>query len=229
MKINPMLAESGSKDFTRPNFIFEPKVDGVRCIAFLNSDGTRLQSRSGKDITFKFPELQTLHTKVKEDCILDGEVMGENFNATQHRVHQQKSFAIRMAMKVYPVKFHGFDVMHLAEASTKTLLLMDRKDMLIATYTESDVGLILPWFTDYEEAKQLRGNMANIHLFTENVLDMKTNISQRGKNESTKYFLIPKEARSGLVYDAKITCQRIDTSAKPFFVFAINKLGGGNG
>jgi hypothetical protein len=82
---------------------------------------------------------------------------------------------------------------------------------------------------DYEEAKQLRGNMDNVHLFTDNVSEMKTNISQRGKNKSTKYFLIPTEARSGLAYDARITCQRINTSAKTFFVFAIDKLGGGDG
>jgi hypothetical protein len=78
---------------------------------------------------------------------------------------------------------------------------------------------------NYEEAKQLKGNMENVHVFSENAADLKTNISQRGKNKSTKYFVIPKEAREGLAYDSEITCQRIETRTKAFFLFAMDKLG----
>ena len=68
--------------------------------------------------------------------------------------------------------------------------------------------------------------MDNIHVFSENVADVTTNISQRGKNEATKYFLIPRELRKGLKFSEKnITCQKIDTKSKTIFVYVIDKLG----
>jgi len=78
---------------------------------------------------------------------------------------------------------------------------------------------------DYDESVQLRGHMSNIHLFSENVADIKANISQRGKNEATKYFLIPKELRKNLKFDSKTTCQKIETKTKIIFVYVVDKLG----
>lgn len=152
--IRPMLAQSAGKPFNRPNYIYEPKKDGVRCIAYLN-DRTILQARSGKDITFKFPELAELHKQVKHPCILDGEICGTSFNAIQHRIHQQKPFAIRIAMGQYPCTFNGFDQLQLDDKTTEGVQLIDRKDLLVANFVESDVGLLLPWYEDYETAERI--------------------------------------------------------------------------
>ena len=59
--IKPMLAETAKQAFDSKDFIYEPKLDGVRCIAHLTPTGTRLQGRSGTDITNKFPELKELY------------------------------------------------------------------------------------------------------------------------------------------------------------------------
>ena len=45
---------------------------------------------------------------------------------------------------------------------------------------------------DYEESLQLKGHIKKVHLFSEDAADIKANLSQRGKNEATKYFLIPR-------------------------------------
>jgi len=82
---------------------------------------------------------------------------------------------------------------------------------------------------DYEEVLNLKGHMDNIHLVSERVNDVKTNISGRGKNEATKYFLIPKELRKGLKLKNKdaISCQRIDTKEKTIFVYVVDDLRNG--
>jgi len=67
MIVKPMLAETGKlKDLERRDWIYEQKLDGVRCIAHLTPtlDKTVLQARSGNDITKKFPELAELHKQV---------------------------------------------------------------------------------------------------------------------------------------------------------------------
>jgi len=42
--------------------------------------------------------------------------------------------------------------------------------------------IVFELLLDYEEALQLRGHIDNIHIFSENIADIKTNISQRRKN-----------------------------------------------
>ena len=97
MVVKPMLAETGkATDLDRKDWIYEQKLDGVRCIAILDSQ-TKLQARSGSAITPKFPELAELHKQVSKPCILDGEIIGMDFNAIQHRIHQEKPLAIRIA------------------------------------------------------------------------------------------------------------------------------------
>lgn len=76
---------------------------------------------------------------------------------------------------------------------------------------------------DYEEIMQLRGHMDGVYLFSDNVADFKTRISGRGKNEATKYFLIPKQLRKDLKLNAKISCQRLETKTKVVFIYTIDK------
>jgi len=76
---------------------------------------------------------------------------------------------------------------------------------------------------DYEELVQLKGELDNIHLFSERVAKTETNISGRGKNEATKYFLIPRQMRKDLNMKKKVNCQRIDTTEKVIFVYVVNK------
>jgi hypothetical protein len=77
---------------------------------------------------------------------------------------------------------------------------------------------------DYEEAIQLRGFLNNIHIFSEDVANISTRLSQRGKNEATKYFLIPKELRKDLRFNEEVRCQRVDTRTKTVFIYVVDKL-----
>lgn len=76
---------------------------------------------------------------------------------------------------------------------------------------------------EYEELVQLKGEIDNVHLFSEKVADLETNISSRGKNEATKYFLIPRHLRKDLSINEPVNCQRINTPNKVIFVYVVNR------
>ena len=77
---------------------------------------------------------------------------------------------------------------------------------------------------DYDESLKLGGHIRNVHVFSEDAADIKTNLSQRGTNEATKYFLIPRELRNNLRFDEKVKCQKMETDSKNIFVFMVNKV-----
>lgn len=78
---------------------------------------------------------------------------------------------------------------------------------------------------DYDEALQLKGHMKNIHVFSEDVSLISSNLSVRGKNDATKYFLVPKELRGGLRLSGSVKCAKIDLPSKTVFTFIVDKLG----
>lgn len=75
-----------------------------------------------------------------------------------------------------------------------------------------------------DEALQLQGHVNNIFMLSEKTAALKTNIASRGKNEATKYFLIPKEFRKNMSFPKEVACQRIDTKTKTIFVYLIDKI-----
>jgi len=95
---------------------------------------------------------------------------------------------------------------------------------VLGTKTTKDGKVVFEVELGYEEALHLQGHIRNIHVFSEDVADIKTNLSQRGKNSATKYFLIPKEYRKGFRFDNSISCQRLDIGDKVVFVYVVDKL-----
>lgn len=96
---------------------------------------------------------------------------------------------------------------------------------ILSSRVKDDGKVVFEVSLDYEEVTQLKGYMDNVHVFSENVADIKTNISQRGKNEATKYFLIPKELRKNMKFNAKTTCQKIEAKTKTIFIYVVDKIG----
>src|SRR3989337_560163 len=72
----PMLACLTTQVFDSPRHIFEAKWDGIRCMAYLSRERTRLVDRSGLDLSGRFPELQSLHRQLTiSEGVLDGEII----------------------------------------------------------------------------------------------------------------------------------------------------------
>ncbi len=76
---------------------------------------------------------------------------------------------------------------------------------------------------DHEEALQLRGHIDKVHLFSEKIANIKTNLSMRGTNSATKYFLIPRQLRRNIKFNGNVSCQRIDTKSKVIFIYIVDK------
>ena len=77
---------------------------------------------------------------------------------------------------------------------------------------------------DYEDSLKLKGHVKNVHVFSEDAAEIRTNLSQRGTNEATKYFLIPRELRENLNFNKNVKCQKIETETRKIFVFVADKV-----
>ena len=115
--ISPMLLKEIRKPFDDDNYIFELKLDGIRCIAYLTENQTILANKRNKNITLIYPELSDIHKQANAKCILDGEIVvtGKNgfpdFFALQRRSLLNDKFKIEMASKENPVNFVAYDIL----------------------------------------------------------------------------------------------------------------------
>lgn len=93
-------------------WVYEPKYDGFRAVAFVDGDEVELQSRNGKDLTRYFPEL----TFPPGRYVLDGEIVieskdgGEEFNLLGQRIHPAASRIERLAAET-PATYIAFDLL----------------------------------------------------------------------------------------------------------------------
>ncbi|MFH1521649.1 MAG: hypothetical protein ABIF18_01695 [archaeon] len=95
---------------------------------------------------------------------------------------------------------------------------------ILGTKTTKDNKIIFEVEIDYEESLKLKGHIKNIHVFSEDATKIKASLSQRGTNEATKYFLIPRELREDLTFNEEVKCQKIETDTRKIFVFVVNKI-----
>jgi hypothetical protein len=95
---------------------------------------------------------------------------------------------------------------------------------IISSKVKEDGKIVFEVAVSYEEAKQLGGHLSKIHIFSEDIAQISSNIAQRGKNEATKYFLIPKELRKNMkINNQPVGCQLIETNSKLIFVYVVDK------
>jgi bifunctional non-homologous end joining protein LigD len=132
--INPMLATLTHKHFSDPKWIFEPKLDGIRCLAFRRGREIRLFSRNKKKLNETYPELkEAIETQSRDHFVVDGEIVAfegsvTSFSRLQGRSHiTNVAEARRSPIKVY---YYLFDLLYLEGHDTTRLPLTDRKGLL---------------------------------------------------------------------------------------------------
>jgi len=139
--IKPMLISEMTEPFNDPDWIYELKFDGIRCIAYLDKD-TELRNKRNLRLLPKFPELTDIYKNVKERCILDGELVilkdgTPDFFEIQKRALTSNNFKIRLSSDKYPASFVAFDILYLVDKELTNLPLIERKSILSETVTES--------------------------------------------------------------------------------------------
>ena len=95
---------------------------------------------------------------------------------------------------------------------------------IIGIKTVKNDKVVVELEMDYEESLKLKGHIKNIHVFSEDASEIKTNLSQRGTNEATKYFLIPRELRGDLTFNENVKCQKMETNSRIIFVYVVDKI-----
>lgn len=133
----PMLATSAERPFDSPEYWFEVKWDGVRVLAFCKSGGTRLYSRTHREITHQYPEFADLHTRLSiENAVFDGEIFAPDekgrpsFELLQQRIGLTRPSDVRRAVAVVPVQMVCFDLPFAGGKWVSELPLADRFERL---------------------------------------------------------------------------------------------------
>lgn len=139
----PMLIGAEGDPFDSPDYLFELKLDGERCIAILERDKTVLRNKRGNLLLPKFPELSEIHLQVKAPCILDGELMVQkngvpSFSEVQRRTIMSDRLKIQLAAKRLPASFVAFDMLELRGADITQRPLCQRKELLTQTVRETE-------------------------------------------------------------------------------------------
>ena len=131
-------------------WLYEPKWDGFRCLAFKQDDAVDLRAKSGKPLGRYFPELiAALQALTEQRFVVDGEIVIEvdgalSFDDLQMRLHPAES-RIRKLASTTPARLILFDM--LAGPDGQSLLekpLVQRRELLatfVATANRDDLVL----------------------------------------------------------------------------------------
>lgn len=131
---DPMLATLTEERFSRPDWIFERKFDGERCLAYRDGRTIRVLSRNQRPMNGTYPELvDALTAQEHERFVIDGEVVAfegrrTSFARLQGRLGLTDPSAARASQ--IPVFYYVFDLLHLDGHATVGLPLTWRKRLL---------------------------------------------------------------------------------------------------
>jgi bifunctional non-homologous end joining protein LigD len=133
----PMQAELADAPFNRPDWMWEPKLDGYRVLAFLSNNKVTLRSRRGLELAATFPGVAAaIAEQGVNSMILDGEIVAfdangkPSFNALQNRFQLKTEREIAAAEKSTPVVFYAFDLLHFAGVDLRKAAYADRRRYL---------------------------------------------------------------------------------------------------
>lgn len=128
-----MKATLTRERFSDPDWIFERKLDGIRCIAVRDGGSGRLLSRNDLTMNQRYPEVaEALERQATERFAADGEIVAFAGSATSFAAlaERRRSFV--------PVYFYVFDLLWLDGYDVRALPLRTRKRLLAAALRFED-------------------------------------------------------------------------------------------
>jgi bifunctional non-homologous end joining protein LigD len=138
-RVQPMLAKlretlpsGGPRDWA-----YEFKWDGIRAIVFCRPGEVRLASRTGEDVTGRYPELRRLAEALgARTAVLDGEIVAldaqgvPRFERLQQRLGLTAQTDVRRAMREAPVILMAFDLLYLDGRDLRGRPYLERRELL---------------------------------------------------------------------------------------------------
>lgn len=165
--LEPMLSAPEDELPVGPEWLYEPKWDGFRCLAFRDGDQLQLQSRKTQPLERYFPELlPALKAALPERAVIDGEIViagpnGLDFEVLQMRIHPAASRVNKLA-KETPASFVAFDLLAVGDEDLR-LRRQDERRALLEKHLKQDHQIFITpqtrsvedarrWFVEYEGA-----------------------------------------------------------------------------
>jgi len=112
----PMEAGTAREIPVGPEWEYEPKWDGFRCLAFRDGEDVNIVSKSGQPLARYFPEIEAaLLSLAAKKFVLDGELIVTekrtlNFDALLQRIHPAESRVRKLAVET-PATLIVFDLL----------------------------------------------------------------------------------------------------------------------
>src|SRR5690349_16083137 len=110
-----MQAASAEAPFSSPEYLFEVKWDGLRCILFRDPDGhVRLQDRGLSDLTADIPEVVAAARRVPPGSVIDGELVATDADGRPDypRLRQRLAGGASKRDEI-PTAYLAFDALYL--------------------------------------------------------------------------------------------------------------------
>jgi ATP-dependent DNA ligase len=149
-----------------PGWVYEPKWDGFRMIAWSGAD-PRIDSRNGKPLLRYFPELQAAMAQLPAGTVVDGEVVVvrddvTQFDQLQLRIHPAES-RIRLLSEKIPAELVAFDLLADRGEDLRQAPYSERRSRLEALFATldhpwnltpvtEDLAEARRWFDEFEAA-----------------------------------------------------------------------------
>jgi bifunctional non-homologous end joining protein LigD len=123
--MEPMKAVLTDERFSDPGWIFERKLDGIRCLAFKGDKRVQLRSRNDLSLNGRFPQIvAALEDDPVANVVLDGEIVAFDGAQTSFARLQQRG---ERPTRVF---FYVFDILRVAGEDVTGQPLRERKALL---------------------------------------------------------------------------------------------------
>jgi bifunctional non-homologous end joining protein LigD len=124
----PMKATLTEERFSDPDWIYERKLDGIRCLAIRGDNGVKLFSRNDLSQNARYPELvDALNAETQHDFVVDGEVVAFTGSRTDFgkltRRHRLGPDKVKVFYYLFDIVYlNGFDTTQLPQRARKAVL-----------------------------------------------------------------------------------------------------------
>jgi bifunctional non-homologous end joining protein LigD len=144
-EISPMLATLADGPFEKAGWFFEPKLDGVRAVAYLRKGNCKLLSRNQNDLSEKYPTIVEGLKGYDIDVVLDGEVVAldekgrPSFQYLQQSGSGLRSFRSSKKDELPPALiYYVFDILYADGNDLTSLPVLERKAALQSVLRTND-------------------------------------------------------------------------------------------
>ena len=131
-EVRPMQAASAEAPFSSPDYLFEVKWDGLRCLLFRDPEGrVHLQDRGLNVLTASVPEVVSAASRVPLGSVIDGELVATDSDGRPDytRLRQRLVGGAGMREQI-PVAYLAFDALYLEEKPLLRQPLLRRRARL---------------------------------------------------------------------------------------------------